>query len=186
MIVVTLRRAVDSKSLARLNVITFEEIAGKSREAAVHPEAVPQSHKRAYTARLHETLGHELSASGEARPKTESYGHLKMEKRGISCNFKTRKSRKCHHLLGRWDWRKQLWNRRARLFTEGPSSPTAGGNEAAAGQYDLCGQQSGQGSFYGLSGHPEPAAADPLPGTSGLCFGAESVPDLGQSEGPSW
>ena len=100
MIVVTLRRAVDSKSLARLNVITFEEIAGKSREAAVHPEAVPQSHTRANSDGLHEALGHELPVSGEASPETESYRYLKVEKRGIFCYFKTSKCRKCHHLLG--------------------------------------------------------------------------------------
>ena len=38
----------------------------------------------------------------------------------------------------------------------------AGGNQAAAGQYDFCNQQPGQGSFYALSGQHEPAASDPL------------------------
>ena len=41
---------------------------------------------------LHETLGNELPASGQARPKAESYGHLKVAKRGISSNFKTSES----------------------------------------------------------------------------------------------
>ncbi len=53
------------------------------------------------TVRLYEALGHELSASGEACPETESYRHLTVEKRGIPCCFKTCKSRKCYHLLGR-------------------------------------------------------------------------------------
>ena len=52
--------------------------------AAIHPETVPQSHKRTDTVGLHEALGHELPASGEARPETEAYRqHLKVEKQGV-------------------------------------------------------------------------------------------------------
>jgi len=56
----------------------------------------------------------------------------------------------------------------------------------AAGQYDLCGQQSGESALYDLSGHYEPAAANPLHGASGARFKAENVPDPGQSESPPW
>ena len=69
-------------------------------DTAVHTEAVLQGYKRADTVRLHEALGYELPASGEACQETESYRHLTVEKRGIPCCFKTCKSRECHHLLG--------------------------------------------------------------------------------------
>ena len=107
------------------------------------------------------------------RRRPESYRHLTVEKRGIPCCFKTSKSRKCYHLLGRWDWRKQLWNRRARLFAERPSSRAAGGNKAATGQYALRSQPSGQGSFYDLSRRHEPAEADPIYGAPDLRFKTE-------------
>ena len=53
----------------------------------------------------------------------------------------------------------------------------AGGNEAAAGQYDLCGQQSGQGPVYDLSRHHEPAAADPVYGAPDSFLQTEGVSD---------
>ena len=70
-------------------------------DAAVHSEAVSQGNKRANTVGLHEALGHELPASGEACPEAESYRHLKVEKRGISRNFKACGGGECHNLLGR-------------------------------------------------------------------------------------
>ncbi len=70
-------------------------------DAAVHSEAVSQGNKRANTVGLHEALGHELPASSEACPEAESYRHLKVEKRGISRNFKACGGGECHNLLGR-------------------------------------------------------------------------------------
>ena len=63
-----------------------------------------------------------------------------------------------------------------------PSSRAAGGNEAATGQYALRSQQSGQGSFYDLSRHHEPAAADPVYGAPNSRFKTEGVPDSGQKD----
>ena len=68
---------------------------------AEEQEAVSQGNKRANAVGLHEALGHELPASSEACPEAESYRHLKVEKRGISRNFKACGGGECHNLLGR-------------------------------------------------------------------------------------
>ena len=68
---------------------------------AVYPKTMEKNRKRADSVGLHEALGDELPASGEARAETESYRYLKVEKRGVSCNRKACESRKCNGLLGR-------------------------------------------------------------------------------------
>ena len=50
----------------------YRQVVDVRADTAVHSDAVPQSHQGAYAVGLHETLGHELPASGEARPETES------------------------------------------------------------------------------------------------------------------
>ena len=49
-------------------------------DAGIYPEGIPQNDQRAYAVRLHEALGHELPAPGEACAETEPSGHLKVEK----------------------------------------------------------------------------------------------------------
>ena len=65
-----IRKAVDEKIPEDFGITS--KLVDVRANAAIHREAVPQSGKRSYTVRLHEALRHELPASGEACPETES------------------------------------------------------------------------------------------------------------------
>ena len=79
----------------------YGQIMDIGTNEAIYPGAAGENRKRADAVGLYEALGHELPASGEACTKSESYRYLKMEKRGISCNFEACESREGDCLLGR-------------------------------------------------------------------------------------
>ena len=91
------RQVVRLKELGK----TGKETVDIGADAGIYSEGIPQNHQRADAVGLHEALGYELPAPGEACAETEPSGHLKVEKRGISRCFEASESGKRHHLLGR-------------------------------------------------------------------------------------